>query len=284
VNRAAARALLGLLVLGACGHKPGGAHDAAVATGDAATLRAIDGGVVMAPDDAGAGPRVVVHVEWKDAPAAVRASPGLDACDDPRPGFARVHTLEGVADVVVWVDEPGVFATTAKPTITVRRCHLEPGVLLADKQVRVSSAIGDRVDVELKSADAIGDVEPKDVLASFTLPVIGHTTAVEVKPGVVAVTTSASVDPAYVVIPPSAVAAVTDDTGDAVLTGLAPGDHPVIAWLHGGAGQPAKTARGTVTVKAGEKATLTLSLATGGAVASPSAASAADAGADEPEP
>ena len=55
-------------------------------------------------------------------------------------------------------------------------------------------------------------------------------------------------------------AAVTDDSGWAVLRGLPTGSPAVTAWLPPRSGQPARIARGTVTISAGALAELTLPL------------------------
>jgi hypothetical protein len=263
------------LAVAACGGGKGKEHDAAVAR-DAAPAR-LDAAVRAPDSDGGVGGRVRVKVEWVDAPAEVRASAGRDRCGEPRPGYARVHTLHGVADVVVWIEGDGGATSATPATVTIRRCHLEPAVQLGAGAVRVQSLVEGRVAVTVTAADAIGEDEPTTPVAAFALPVVGHTMEVPVTAGVIAVTSGVSDDPAYVVVPPAAHAAVTDDTGAALLDGVSEGEHPVVAWLHGGAGRPARLIRGTVTVERGGTAEVTLSLVPGVAPPPPKPG-------DEPEP
>jgi hypothetical protein len=248
----------------ACGQGKGKERDAQVVR-DAAVVRAPDAGVRIS--DGGTGGRVKVKVEWKDAPAEMRASPGRDDCGEARPGYARVHTLHGVADVVVWIEGESGGGASEPATVTVRGCHLEPAVQIGEGELRVTSLVEGRVAVEVATSDAIGEAEAKTPGARFELPVVGHTTAVPLTAPVTAVTTGVSEDAAYVVSPGVPHAAVTDETGAATLDGVSAGEHPVVAWLHGGAGQAARVVRGTVTVKVGEAVEVVLSLVPGAVVA-----------------
>jgi hypothetical protein len=70
------------------------------------------------------------------------------------------------------------------------------------------------------------------------------------------VSSKAAADPAWVVV---GAAAITDETGAATIADVPPGSHTVTAWLHPGAGAAAKVVTGTVDVKPGAVADLTLS-------------------------
>jgi len=130
---------------------------------------------VEAPDapssaeEAGLAPghgRLVVTVEWQNAPAALRRAAGRSPCGHPRPTPIDIHTLGGVRHAVVWLGSlesaPGDGSVTDRPdppetpeapdtpddddtgdtglaapdgdpgmpTLTVRDCRMEPRVLL----------------------------------------------------------------------------------------------------------------------------------------------------------
>lgn len=220
---------------------------------------------LLAPtDDAGA---VVVKVVWKDAPVEVRASPGRDRCKAPRDPYAAVHTLHGVGDVVVWLD--GITSGKAPPaqvpvTIARRGCRLDPVVQIAprvDADLQVGNFDETAAEVTVTWADALEVATPAVTVARFNLPVVGHSVAMPLgRPWLIAVTSDAGTDPAYLVVPPHPYVALTDDTGAARLSEVPPGTYPVRAWLRGLAGQPARLAEGTVTVEATVEAEVTLSL------------------------
>jgi hypothetical protein len=243
------------VVLCACGKKSAARHDAAPA--DAAPRPPADAAPAL--DDAGARDGLTVRVEWKDAPSSVRASPGRDRCGDPLPPFATVHTLHGVADVAVWLDgTPAPDPEAHGATVTAEPCRVGPAVQVAQvgDSLRVRSLSEKWTNLAVAWSEAVGGA-PETVVARIDLPVIGHTAAMPLaKEGLVAVAGEA-----YVVVLPHRLAAVTDATGAAILTGVPPGEHTVRAWLRGAAGHPARLAEGKVTVRAGEAATVTLSLA-----------------------
>jgi hypothetical protein len=257
---AVTRLAIAVGALAACGGKRQPVdRDAAAAVADGDAARAID----AAPPGGG----LTVRVEWKDAPAAVRASPGRDACGDPRDPYVRVHTLHGVADVVVWVDDlaPARDRAPAAARVAVRGCRLDPPVQAlggADGELLLTLAREARADAELRWTDELGDGSPAVVIAHAALPVAGHTVSVALdRPWLVEVRSDAAVDPAFVVVPPHRHVAVTDASGAATLDGIPPGDHTVKAWLRGVAGEPARVASGTVAVPDGGDAQLTLSIA-----------------------
>lgn len=254
-----------LLALIACGNKSKSRHDAGAK--DAAPRP--PGDAAPSPDDAAAGDGLTIRVEWKNAPSSVRSSPGRNPCGNPLPPFATVHTLHGVADVAVWLDDPAVHGTAGQvlprgamhrgATVTVDTCGAAPAVQVAavGDELRVRSLAEKRTAVEVAWIEAIGVEAPETVVARIDLPVVGHTAAMPLeKGGIVAVGGEA-----YVVVVPHRMAAVTDATGAATLIGVPPGEHTVRAWLRGAAGEPARLAEGKVTVRAGEAATVTLSLA-----------------------
>ncbi len=219
-----------------------------------------DGGVV-------GGGAINVRVEWKDAPVAVRRSPGRDPCGAPRPPFAEVHTLHGVRDVVVWID--GIARGKAPPAeapaqLSLRACRLVPAVQIAaraDASLQLRSYDDRRVAATLAWVEAPG-AEPVTV-AHAELPVVGHEIAAALRPWAVRVTSDASgADAAaWVIVPPHPYVALTDEAGAAVLADVPAGTYTVRGWLRPGTGQAAREASGEVTIAAGGTVDVTLSIA-----------------------
>jgi len=265
-----------VLLLAACSSK-GGAPAARRDGGDAAItapITRLDAGApttpagavapyVLAPLDDAA--ELTVRVEWKEATAAQRTSPGRDPCGHARPPYATVHTLHGVAEAVVWLD---VAAGKAPPalapaTVTLRDCAIGPAVQVAsraDAAVIVRGLDERRAAVTIAWADALTVTALDTIVARAELVVVGDAIELALRPWVAAITTDASGDPAYVVVPPHPYVAVTDETGAAVLAEVPPGTYPVHAWLRGGDGEAARVVDGEVTVEPGVDAAVTLSL------------------------
>jgi hypothetical protein len=261
------RLVAAALLVAACGCKKQKAADAPPPPADA---RIADAAPVE-EDDAGPAGSLTIHVDWKDAPAEVRASKGRTPCDDPRPPFARVHTLHGVADAVVWIDAPAAAATAPPPAlVTLRRCAFDPQVQLARDVLRVRLLDDKAAIADVAWSDALADAKAKPTtIAHLALPVVGHTVEVPLgggptptdHPWLLTVTSDATKDPAYVVVAPHAWVAVTDETGAASFADVPPGEHRVHAWLRPLAGQSARVAEGTITVTTTAAADLHLSIA-----------------------
>jgi hypothetical protein len=212
------------------------------------------------------------RVEWKDAPSAVRVSPGRDPCRGPRRGRAKIHTLWGVANAVVIVDGagPSAAAGPAGPVqLALRDCALGPPVAVAaaapatlhlynGDQRRHVATIAPAVAIA-KLADApvrMGDASRRGVL-----PWAGSELAVAAaEPGAIAVATDATPDDLawFVVAPPGSRIGVTDDTGAAMFPNLPAGTHGVTAWLPPAAGEPGIVVTGTVTIEADRVVRFTL--------------------------
>jgi len=270
VALAAARAPAGLVALAALAACASSSSPKSPRREDAGAGARADAAVAVAPA-AGGGPGAIdVKVEWPDAPAALRASPGRNPCGEARRPAASIHTLHGVADAVVLVEgvAGGKPAPAASPVeLVVRGCRVEPRVAVAPRAgVDVVIASADRRRHEL-TVVGLGDPsklaaatagEPVPV-ASVALPIVGHEVALAAPaPTVLRMTTAADPsDPAWIVVPPHPYVAVTDDTGAAHLGDVPAGTYAVVAWLP----SAAKLARGKVTVAPGAAASVVLSLA-----------------------
>ena len=214
-----------------------------------------------------AGPthgEIQIRVEWADVPMAARASPGRTPCNTPRAPSVAPTTTWGIPDAVVIVED--ARADPAEPRIVLAECALSPRVAIGASLVVESAAdrptsvtLSRRADLPKLASPAPGGAAPR----VLRLPIAGHAVAVSLDAGGVYELATADKDPeiAWIVAPPPGAAiAATDATGQAVLHGVSPGAHAVTAWLPPRAGQPARIARGTVTVAPGALAELSLPL------------------------
>jgi hypothetical protein len=216
-------------------------------------------------DAAGKGKKgtgvIAVKVLWPTASPAVRASGGRNACGLPRRPAAVVHTLHGVADVIVMMEGIAEPAVAAPVELVVAGCQVSPRVAIAaGGAVTIASADERR---HVATVARVGDpaqlgaaAEPAPVLAA-ALPVVGHAVAASIPtPSVVRVSVDGG-DPAWLVAAPHRFAAVTDATGAARFADVPPGTHPVVAWA------PAANLvmKGEATVVAGRTAEVVLTLA-----------------------
>jgi hypothetical protein len=215
-----------------------------------------------------------LRVEWKDAPAAVRASPGRTPCGGARRGRAKVHTLWGVANAIVFVEDAGPSAGAGAPPVmlTVRDCELTPTALVvasAPAAVRVYNADAKTQAVTIEPAITLDDLAGAPVKVTkkasrAALPWMGsEIEAAIAQPGALAIATAdAPGDLAWVLAPPAGgAAAVTDDTGVAGFDRLAPGTHAITAWLPPAAGEKARVVTGEATIAVGKTTKLTIDLA-----------------------
>ena len=266
---AAGRAVV-MLAVAACGGKPAARphHDG----GDAGAGAVVVSGA--ADRDAGAGAAVTgggtiaVTVQWPDAPAAMRASPGVTACATARPPRARIGALHGVAGAVVMIDgnvASGRIAAAAPVRLTVRDCALAPSTMVATAGATLEVQAQDDAGHAIAIAElgpAWSAVAASEVVTRARLPAWGHTVALPMAAaGVRRIEADGAADAAYVDVTDQPYAAVTAEDGSAALTQVPAGTHAIVAWLPPAAGQPALIARGKATVVAGDRVELTLRMA-----------------------
>ncbi len=243
---------------------PRGDAVVAVDPGDAAAPAA-DAAPVPAPTAPKPAPTtgdIQVRVEWRDVPAALRASPGRTPCATPRTPAVAPTTTWGIPDVFVIVERGSVVPAEAR--IVVADCTLTPRAVAA-RTLIVESGVERPVTVSLVKR---GDLASIDKLEAGTakpiqLPIAGHAVAIQLEAGTIYelrtdVAAPGKPESAWIIAAP---AAVTEASGQVLLRDLAPGKHAVRAWLPPRAGAPARTATGTATVEAGDLADLTLPLA-----------------------
>lgn len=250
-----------LLLFAACsgkGKSTGEAHISDSGSGPAAPSDSTPSDAAPALDAPPSTGDISVRVEWKDVPVKGRASPGLTACKTPRAAAVAPTTTWGIPDALVFVDGA---ATPALVRVVLAECALGPRVGSAASLV-VASAVDRPSTVTVAKRGTIEAVVAgtldKTKGRTIQLPIAGHAVTIALEPGAVyeLATTDTPAETAWI----TTGAAVTDASGVATLSDLAPGEHAVIAWLPPRAGQPARVGRGTVTVEAGDVADLTLQL------------------------
>lgn len=251
-----------LLLVACSSNKPRTAEDATHAPPSrdaAAATRAIDAVDVdassAAPSTAKSGD-LQVRVEWKDVPVAMRASPGRTACKTARLPAVMPTTTWGIPDVLVVVEGATIPAKTTR--IVLADCALSPR-LVAATSIVVESAVERPARLAFAKR---GDLTAMTVLDKGTprlvqLPIAGHAVALPLEPnGIYELT----VDTESAWIVAAAHAGVTEANGALLVRDLAPGTYAVTAWLPPRSGAPAKLAKGSATVVAGDLADVTLEL------------------------
>ena len=252
--------LLVLVGLVACSSKKPSVDDELHATPRPDAMVA-DGAAPPTGPTGPAGPagEVQVRVEWKDVPTALRASPGRTPCNTPRPAAIAPTTTWGVPDVFVVVEgAPKPPGQPAESRVTLADCALAPRVavgsaLVVDSTLERPAKLAITRRGELAKLDALADGTPRPI----QLPIAGHAVAIALDANGV-YQLALGDETAWIVAGP---AAITDASGVATLRNVGAGAHAVTAWLPPRSGQPARVARGTITVVANELAELTLDLA-----------------------
>ncbi|MDQ3341562.1 MAG: hypothetical protein M4D80_40945 [Myxococcota bacterium] len=216
---------------------------------------AIDAPVVV-PSSAGKTGDLQVRVEWRDVPIPMRASPGRTACKTPRLPTVAPTTTWGVPEVLVVVE--GATIPSASSRIVLADCALAPRIV-ASTSVVVESATDRPTQLSLAKR---GDLASIDKLEKGTprpvqLPIAGHAVALPLDASGI-YELAADTETAWIVAAPNA--GVTESNGALLVRDLTPGSYAVTAWLPPRAGAPAKLAKGTATVVAGDLADLTLTL------------------------
>ena len=205
---------------------------------------------------------VQIRVEWKDVPVVARASPGRTACGTAKPSSVSPTTTWGIPDAVVMIEVDHGKEPVATPArIVLDHCALTPRIAIASSLV-VASAMDAPAQVAFAR---VGNARPlaaptKAVTEAIArLPVIGHEVELPIEPSSLVSVTSAE-DEALAIAAPTPYFAITEANGQVVLRDVPVGTFEISALLPARAGQPARTAKGTVTVAAGALAEVTLSL------------------------
>ena len=211
---------------------------------------------------------VQIRVEWKDVPVEARASAGRTACGTAKAAAVAPTTTWGIPDVVVMIESNHGKAMTASASdargrIVLERCALSPRVAIVDSPWIVASAMDAPAKVTIAK---LGTARPLAIPATLAakpvtilLPIAGHEAAVELDADSIT-ELRADDDSAIAVVPPTPYYAVTEASGQVVLRDVPVGTFEIAAWLPARAGQPARAARGKVSVTAGALAEVVLTL------------------------
>lgn len=202
---------------------------------------------------------VQIRVEWANVPAAVRASPGKTPCNTPRAPAVSPSTTWGIGDTLVIVD--GAPAQLGEARVRLAHCALAPRLVIGSS-LAVDSAADRPAKLVLAHRAAAADFKAEieaEKSRTIQLPIAGHEVTASLLDGHVyrLALDDKDTEPAWIV---AANGAVTDGNGVVLIKDVPPGTHAVRAWLPPRGGQPARHAKGEVTVVAGDLAELTLSL------------------------
>ena len=263
--RPAVVALLGMTACsGACSGKSNAPKTAiedarANAAGDAA----VAGDTASEPGGPG---DVRVHVHWKDVPAGARGAPGRTACGTARPPQVAPTVLWGIPEVFVQIAVKDAASDSGAATarrITLAECTLAPRVAVAGSTVTLTSAMQAPVQVVVQRTGELPlpGVDAQPAPREVYLPIAGHEVEIALEPGSI-YRIAAGDETIWVVATGSPFVAISDASGGALVHDVPAGAHAVIAWLPARSGQPARVARGKVTVTAGAIAEVTLDLTT----------------------
>jgi hypothetical protein len=208
---------------------------------------------------------VQIRVEWKDVPVEARGSSGRTACGTAKQVAVAPTTTWGIPDVVVMIDaNHGKAPASAERTrIVLEHCALSPRVAIVESPLIVASAMD--APAKLTFAKLAGarplatPAAPTPPGTSVQLPIAGHEAAVALDPDSITELRSDD-DSATAVVAPTPYYAITEANGQVVLRDVPVGTFEVAAWLPARAGQPARAARGKVTVTTGALAEVTLTL------------------------
>jgi hypothetical protein len=274
-----ARAGAALVAIAACGGKA--AVEDTRATGSSASSGSSSGSGGGSSAGASKGD-AQIRVEWREPPAALRASPGRDACGLARPPVVAPTSTWGIPDVAVWLDVAASGSAQAAPVrVVLAPCAVSPRIAVAHPgaALQIASAIEQPVEATVmhygapdKPGALAGIITatalPVGAITRLQLPVIGHAVSLALAaPAVDAVTAGDGGGGAAWVLTVPGAAGVTDASGQVVLRELPVGAHAVTAWLPSRDRADMQLARGTVDVLPGGLAEVTLAFGSAAAAA-----------------
>jgi len=281
-----------LIALVACSsnkpkHIEDAGHGAGTASGSSGTGSSVGSSsgssTDAAPPAAQTTGDVQIRVEWPTMPLSARVSPGASACGTPLVAQVAPTTTWGIPDVVVFVDgAPSSNASSAPapapPTgsraggtvprrvdatdtrVVVDRCTVMPRIAIGSSLAIASAATQP---LKVSFVKRFASIDPtrlqKAAMIPFALPIAGHEVVTVLDDDFIyrVAPDGKDVDDGWIV---AATSFITDPTGVALIKDVPPGKHAVHVWLPPRGGQPARSAKGEVTVEVGDLADLTLTL------------------------
>jgi oxygen-dependent protoporphyrinogen oxidase len=175
-------------------------------------------------------------VSWLEAPAAMRASPGRNACGERRRAGVSIHTLGGVRGAVVTLTNVGAGRAPdagALAELSLRDCRLGPAVLRAPRLGATLAVINDDERRHDVLVEHLGDgTAAPTLVARFSLPLVGHRVDVPLTtPGVVRARSAADLDDhSFIVVPATPYVGLTGEKGVATLEQVPAGTYTLSVW------------------------------------------------------
>jgi hypothetical protein len=180
---------------------------------------------------------VSIRVEWHDVPLEAR-KPGACGPD------VSPTTTWGIPDTVVTLAGSG--ALPERPARVVFNNCFSPRVTLASDKLTIASSLLQPSNVTLQPGAGSA--------VAVQFPIAGHEVDVALQPGTTMLVAASS--RAWVIVPKTPYAALTDASGVAVLRDVPSGTYPVAAVSP----VSGRSAKGEITVMPGQLAELTLQL------------------------
>ncbi len=212
---------------------------------------------------------VQIRVEWKDVPAAARASNARTPCGSPAVPAVSPTTTWGIPEALAIVgvrtppSESGAGIGGNESRVVFDGCAFSHRIVIARTALVVASASFAPEALSFTPTPVPRSVATGSAVPVGSLPihlsVIGHELEIPLAKDTVYVLGAGS-EAATVVAAPTPYYGVTEANGQVVLRGIPTGDHPVTAWIPARSGQPARLAAGTVTVRANELAEVTIDM------------------------
>ena len=268
-------ALVGLAIAigssggGCSGSKPKAVEDARhpVAVGDAGSSAVPPTPVTpLGPyrvDTAAKTGDVQIRVEWKEVPAALRASPGPTPCGSAaRPALSPTTTW-GIPEALVSIEvDHGKPLAPARPRVELADCALAPRLAIAGEALAIASAVEQPQAVTLAEVGHVplGSPATPGTPRTLYLPIVGHEVEAALTPGSIYTVTFGASETATIVAATTPYLAITEPTGQVIVRDVPVGTHPVRAWLPRRGPLEPRSATGTVTVTEGALAEITVDI------------------------
>lgn len=206
---------------------------------------------------------VQIRVEWKDVPAALRASTGPTPCGTPaRPALSPTTTW-GIPEALVSIEvDHGKALAPARPRIELADCALAPRLAIAGTTLAIASAVEQPQTVTLAEVGhvPVGSATKAGTPRTLYLPIVGHEVEAALAPGSIYSVAFGATETATIVAATTPYVAITEPTGQVIVRDVPVGTHSVRAWLPRRGPLEPRSATSTVTVTEGALAEITVDI------------------------
>jgi len=206
---------------------------------------------------------VQIRVEWKDVPAALRASPGPTPCGGPARPAVSPTTTWGIPEALVSIEvDHGTALAQTRPRITLEDCELAPRLAVVGTTLAIASAVEQPQQVALAEVGhtPLGSPTTAGTPHTLLLPIVGHEVEAALTPGSIYTVSFGASETSTVVAATTPYVAITEPTGQVIVRDVPVGTHSVRAWLPKRGVLESRTATGTVTVTEGALAEITVDI------------------------